>query len=510
MYACHMDIRLDLTPDQKNAARQLGYSKASWDKVDSPKRERLSPGSNERYVKFRDMLSRGMPESLVARKMEIAGFTRPEVKSFLAGDSIGPNAVPAPGSFSNLKEGSPVKGLKNIPTVLKTSLTSAMAAGELRKSPETKSQSRSSQFKAQRSQQDRVTLKNSYGVTVDDDFKTMMDNASTFQEKRNIMDKQIKANAKEKAKLQRKLQKKLEESGGPSTKKYIRKRFSPKRDLEKRAMDAKKADKQLSVTERELVKERAVLDEKMEELLSIRKQVGDIDKKVKGTRVTTKKLLELMEQLFQVIIQKQDGKAFSPEATASLRGAVLDPINHFYKRNQDVRGYIDQKLKNMSSIIPLWPEPKEDATPSPYTTLAPSSGGDSQALVTSDFSRWSEKELNAVLNSTKGHIDSVGEGQVETVIGIYRLHIVSEPPVKAHKFTRTVNIETDDGEFYMLGKYHHYDGIRTEEEIKQFNNKVVKVVGIKYDFTPPDKDNKNDVLSKITPYIGSIRSIELV
>jgi len=484
----------DLSVKERQAAMQLGYSKQSWNKSSIAKRERLSPGSNERYVKFRQMLDRGMSDALVSRKMEIAGFTRSEIKGFLSGDSVGPNAVPAPGSFSNLKDGSPIKGLKNIPTVLKTSLMSAMSARD---------KSMSSQARTRKGQkQDR---------SAPGDFKNKMEKASTFQQKRRLMDEQIKENAKEKARLQRQLQKELEKKGGPSAKKsFTPRRFSPKKDLNRRAKAAKAADKQLNITEGELVKERAALDGKMEELLSIRKQVSDINKKVKGTRATTQKLLELMEQLFQVIIQKQDGKAFSPEATSSLRGAVLDPINHFYKKNQDVRGYIDQKLENMSNILPMWPEHKEDTTPSPYTTLPPQADNGSQALVTSDFSRWTEKELNAVLNSSKGHIDSVGEGQVETVIGIYRQHIVSEPPVKANRFTRTANIETDDGEFYMLGQYHHYDGIRDEEEIKKFNNKVVKCVGIKYDFTPPDKGNKNDVLSKITPYIGSIRSIELV
>ena len=61
----------------------------------------------------------------------------------------------------------------------------------------------------------------------------------------------------------------------------------------------------------------------------------------------------------------------------------------------------------------------------------------------------------------------------------------------------------------MLGVYHRVDGIRSESEIRRFNNKVVKIKGIPHESSPKDQSNKNDILSLMTPYISSIHSIEL-
>ena len=155
----------------------------------------------------------------------------------------------------------------------------------------------------------------------------------------------------------------------------------------------------------------------------------------------------------------------------------------------------------MGNILPTWPDVEEqDMEQSKISPLVKQRG----------FSAWSEKELQAVLNSTPGHMDSLRkEGELQTIVGMYRRHVVAEPPQPASKYTRTVQIETPGGEFYMLGVYHRVDGIRPESEIRKFNNKVVKIKGIPYDSSPKDQTNKNDVLSIMTPYIASIHSIEL-
>ena len=73
-------------------------------------------------------------------------------------------------------------------------------------------------------------------------------------------------------------------------------------------------------------------------------------------------------------------------------------------------------------------------------------------------------------------------------------------------------VETEDGEFFMLGVYHGYNGVRSEQEIEACDGKLVKVVGTKHDSTPPNPDptNKHDILAAITPYIAEIRSITVI
>ena len=123
-----------------------------------------------------------------------------------------------------------------------------------------------------------------------------------------------------------------------------------------------------------------------------------------------------------------------------------------------------------------------------------------------------------------------------------------------HKHTRTAGVETEDGEFFMLGVYHGYDGadsfpaalprlavasgyarlsprsrracfwresstrrtcvlfagVRSEEEIGACQGKLVKVVGTKNDSSPPNPDDEGDILAAITPYIAEIRSITVI
>ena len=93
----------------------------------------------------------------------------------------------------------------------------------------------------------------------------------------------------------------------------------------------------------------------------------------------------------------------------------------------------------MENILPTWPELEEQTEQSKSSSPPVKSRG---------FSVWTEKELQAVLNSTPGHMASLRkEGELQTIVGMYRRHVVAEPPQPASKYTRTVQIETPGGEF---------------------------------------------------------------
>ena len=67
--------------------------------VSSPSRA----GMNPRYARYQEMAAQGISEGDVGRKMQLAGFSKAEIKTFFDGDIVGPNCVPAPHSFSRLK-----------------------------------------------------------------------------------------------------------------------------------------------------------------------------------------------------------------------------------------------------------------------------------------------------------------------------------------------------------------------------------------------------------------------
>ena len=239
----------------------------------------------------------------------------------------------------------------------------------------------------------------------------------------------------------------------------------------------------------------------MRELLDIRKQIENLDTEAGGNVVKSKKLLSMLKQVLEVVCKKKDGAlAFSENAQSQFRESLFEPLDLLYVRNGDVDEYIREKIRNMENILPTWPQLEEQKEQSKPSAVVKPRG----------FSVWTEEELQAVLRSTPGHMDSLRkEGELQTIVGVYRRHVVAEPPQPASKYTRTVQIETPDGELFMLGVYHRVDGIRSESEIRRYNNKVVKIKGIPHESSPKDKSNKNDILSMMTPYISSIHSIEL-
>jgi hypothetical protein len=128
-----------------------------------------------------------------------------------------------------------------------------------------------------------------------------------------------------------------------------------------------------------------------------------------------------------------------------------------------------------------------------------------------DFGNWTAAEL-AMARQGRGAAALSGDEErgLATVVGVYRRHVVVEPPQAPHKHTRTAGVETPDGELFMLGCYHAYDGVRSEDEIVRCEGRTVSVTGMKHQSTPANEDDEGDVLAALTPYISHIRSIELI
>lgn len=524
-----------MTAKQKEAACTLGYDRESWDdmNVETP----LPDIENSRYSKYLKMMDEGQSNDTVKRKMRIAGFTEKEIRALFNGDSVGPNAVPAPGVFSSLKAGSPVKQLRNIPTVLKNSLTNAMAMAELHHD-EYASNSPSKAKGGSTSPLERKLAK-----------------AKTFREKQSIFDCELKKTSSKKSALQRKLRRTIDRKDGtkspPSSRKKVRSpptsargggRFSPKRDFDRRVAESKRNDLALGHVESELARDRAVLSEKMDVLIALREEIEGMDDQMESDERKMRRLLKKLKQMLVLVLRKRDGGHFTKEAQDAIAAITAEPLNTFYVENKDVHEYILSKMESMGELFETWPPAMEESSlitgedwggeddegsnnPYHYVSKTPprgyvvSGGGDEEktALTESQrileqtgFSNWSQREIDAVLRSTPGHLEGAAKpGEVETITGVYRQHIVAEPPQRATKYTRTVQIETSDGEFFMLGVYHHVSGIRQESEIQKFNNKIVRVTGIKHDRSPPNPGSKFDILAPITPYIGEIRSVEI-
>ena len=485
--------------------------------------------TNRRYSVFLDMLENGKSEDEVRRTMDIHGFTEKEIRSLLNGDSVGPHAIPAPGVFSDLKTGSPAQKLAHLHTVLKNDISNAIARDELEydmkltskslKPPplppvplddesaaraEYKQRLETAASPKEKRQIRREETERRREKIAREKFEHSMKLAKTFKQKREVMESELRRNAKRKVKSQQRLQSSIEKKVGasPSSQTKTKKYFSPIKDFEERVKQAKKNDEELGRTERELTVARKTLESKMKELLDIRKQIENLDTEASGNVVKSKKLLSMLKQVLEIVCKKKDGAlAFSENAQSQFRESLFEPLDLLYVRNGDVDEYIRQKIRNMENILPTWPELEEQTGQSKSS---------SPSLKSRGFSVWTEKELQAVLNSTPGHMGSLRkEGELQTIVGMYRRHVVAEPPQPASKYTRTVQIETPGGEFFMLGVYHRVDGIRSESEIRRFNNKVVKIKGIPHESSPKDQSNKNDILSLMTPYISSIHSIEL-
>ena len=101
------------------------------------------------------------------------------------------------------------------------------------------------------------------------------------------------------------------------------------------------------------------------------------------------------------------------------------------------------------------------ATPRPDIDLDSDAHKQSQLMAANTLSflvPMSEDETLASMSDMQAEPSK--DHKINCYDGVYRLHIVSEPPEEVTHATRTAGIEFDNGEFFMLGIYHSHDGQR--------------------------------------------------
>eukprot|EP00941_MAST-03F_sp_MAST-3F-sp1_P001098 g1098.t1 len=334
---------------------------------------------------------------------------------------------------------------------------------------------------------------------------------SNYRIRMQHLEDKLRVEAKRRLKLQKKLEKQLDENFGMNE---LQVKKTPTELFRVEQAKAKKADEERALVEEELKEKQNELEHVMSQLFVIRSKVQDTNKKVTETRNKMEQLLQLTEELLHSVLRKADGHAFSSTARREMENTVFEPISNFFEGDHNIQSYIKQKAQNIFSLVSEWPLEAElkkaeheiqVRNAEQKQMIEDSAKQNNVQKHLNDFSEWSTRDFQAL----KGN-SARTENNVANITGLYKRHIVAEPPVQPHKHTRTAGIETIDGRFYMLGRYHQHDGLRPEEEIASCEGRTVTVSGRLHDWTPVNPADEDDILPALTPYVSDITCIEII
>ena len=248
---------------------------------------------------------------------------------------------------------------------------------------------------------------------------------------------------------------------------------------------------------------RAELERALQEFNEVRDELVTTNDEVAAAENKVEKLQDMMHELLQHIVAKEDGGELGDEAKAQLSSTLRHPIASFFGGNEDVRDYIERRISTMEGYMGAWP------------TDARVEGEDEAALAAQlaqfdDFALIQQPETESQHRRLAAAAAATTHGGVPVVVeGVYVRCAPSDPPIAPSLDTRTCGVETVEGEVLMLGLYHSEAAQRPVSEIERFAGRRVRVSGVRYDNSTPLPESGSAMVAATTPYIA-VQSLDLI
>ena len=249
---------------------------------------------------------------------------------------------------------------------------------------------------------------------------------------------------------------------------------------------------------------RAPTHARLRHIQEVRDELVTVNEEIETAEVKVGKLQDMMHQLVQHVVSKEDGSPMSAEAKTSLGTTLRHPINAFFEGNEDVRDYIERRLATMETYMGAWPTDARAGRDVDEAALA------AQLAHFDDFALIQQLETDSQHRRLAAAAARTSRGGVPVVVeGTYVRCTPSDPPIAPALDARTCAVETTTGELLMLGLYHSESAKRSLSEIERFAGQRVRVSGVRYDNSTPLPVAGSAMVAATTPYI-EVDSLDLL